>query len=48
MLSYPDGNETVETILHGKDNVSSIIKIDEMYELGIRSFDQKWLAHKDN
>ena len=48
MLSYPDGNETVETILHGKDNDSSIIKIDEMYELGLRSFDQKWLAYKEN
>ena len=48
MLSYPDGNETVETILHGKDNDSSIIKIDEMYELGLRSLDQKWLAYKEN
>ena len=48
MFSYPDGNETQETILHGKDNDSLIIKIDEMYELGLRSFNQKWLVYKDN
>ena len=46
MFSCPDGNGTSETILHGKDRYSLTIKIDEMYELGLRSLDQKWLVYK--
>ena len=46
MFSYPDGNETSETILHGKDNDSLIMKIDEMYELGINSLNEEWLEYK--
>ena len=46
MFSYPDGNKTQETILYGKDNDSSIIKIDEMYELGINSLNEEWLEYK--
>ena len=47
MFSYPDGCETSETILHGKDHDASItIKIDEMYELGLNSSNKKWLKYK--
>ena len=47
MFSYPDGDETSETILHGKDHDDSItMKIDEMYELGLNSPNKKWLKYK--
>lgn len=33
-------------VLHGDDINVDIIKIDEMYELGLRSLYQKWLEYK--
>ena len=45
-FSYPDGDETACRVLHGDDAEVDFLKIDEMYELGLRSLDQKWLVYK--
>lgn len=45
-FSYPDGDPTRCWVLHGEDTEVDFLKIDEMYELGLRSLDQKWLKYK--
>ena len=46
VFSYPDGDETACWVLHGDGAEVDSLKIDEMYELGLRSLDQKWLKYK--
>ena len=46
VFSYPDGDETSCWVLHGDGAEVDFLKIDEMYELGLRSLDQKWLKYK--
>ena len=46
VFSYPDGDETACWVLHGGDAEVDFLKIDEVYELGLRSLDQKWLKYK--
>jgi len=45
-FSYPDGDETACWVLHGDGAEVDYLEIDEMYELGLRSLDQKWLKYK--
>ena len=41
VFSYPDGDETACWVLHGDGAEVDSLKIDEMYELGLRSMNQK-------
>lgn len=45
-FSYPDGDETACLVLHGDAAEVDFLKIDEMYELGLKSLNQKWLVFK--
>jgi len=45
-FSYPDGDPTRCWDLHGDGAEVDFLKIDEMYELGLRSFNQEWLKYK--
>ena len=47
VFSYPDGDETACWVLHGDGAEVDSLKIDEMYELGLRSMNQKWLKYKN-
>ena len=44
-FSYPDGDSAGCNLLHGDGTKVNYLKIDEMYELGLKSLDKKWLVY---
>ena len=44
-FSYPDGDSAGCNLLHGDGTKVNYLKIDEMYELGLKSLDEKWLVY---
>ena len=42
---YPDGDSAGGNLLHGDGTKVNHLKIDEMYELGLKSLDKKWLVY---